>query len=181
MTNSKTYGERFAQAIREYLTANSLKSLGGINAKILAELAQDFHDKNTAVVKRQIRMADEGEWVKELEADPLFRGIDVKQELGKMQWWCKQNDAMPTRRRFTKWLMRALNDGKLTRSYDGSTSKPPKPIPPPPRYSLDKPVPGWPLILRNQLDYPEAETDALCASDWHDLPVPVREKIIHAA
>ncbi len=183
MTRAETYGHRFSVAVAEYLKANNLSSLGKINGRILAELAQGFHDNEKKVAKRTVRLALEGDWVTELEKEPLFQGIDVKQELGKMQWWCKQNNAVATRRRFTKWLMRALNDGKVTRNYDGATSRKAKPQPPKPRYTLETPVAGWPLIIRSVIDLgiPDSVVDGLCAMDWHELPTDVREKIIRAA
>ncbi len=39
-----TYGESFAAAVREYLAANRLASLGQINGKMLADLADRFHE-----------------------------------------------------------------------------------------------------------------------------------------
>ncbi len=181
MTRAETYGHRFSMAVADYLKTNGLKSLGQINGRILAELAQDFNEKDKLAAKRVLKMADEEEWLKTIEADPIMRCLDVRQELGKMKFWCKQNNADPTRRRFTKWLMKAINDGKVQRAYDGATSRPTRPQPPKPKYSLETPVPSWPMLLRNYIPLSLEETERLCALDWHELPVTIREKIIQAA
>ncbi len=55
---SANYGEQFTFAVREYLQANGLKSLGQINAKVLADIAQRFHEKFMgAQKKRKVRPA----------------------------------------------------------------------------------------------------------------------------
>jgi len=46
------------------------------------------------------------EYLKALAADPTYRGIDVKFELGKMSRWCETNRKQPTRKRFVNWLNR---------------------------------------------------------------------------
>ncbi len=179
MTRAETYGHRFSLAVAEYLKVNSLLSLGKINARILADIAQQFHDNEKKVVKRTLKMATEEEWIKGIEADPAMQGIDVRQELGRAKFWCKSRNRQCTQKFFENWLLKA--EKTVVRSYDGATSKPAKPQPPKPRYTLETPVPGWPLILRNYLQTPEPLADVLCEKDWHDLPVDVREKIIHAA
>lgn len=179
MTRAETYGHRFSLAVAEYLKQNSLLSLGKINARILADIAQQFHDNEKKVVKRAVKLASDEEWLKGIEADPAMAGVDVRQELGKAQFWCKSRQRQCTRKFFENWLLKA--EKTIVRSYDGATSKPAKPQPPKPRYTLDTPVPGWPLILRNYLNYSEPLADQLCACDWSDLPVDVRTKIIQAA
>ncbi len=179
MTRAETYGHRFSLAVAEYLKENSLLSLGKINARILAEIAQSFHDNEKKVVKRAVKLASDEEWLKGIEADPAMQGCDVRQELGKAQFWCKSRQRQCTRKFFENWLLKA--EKTVVRSYDGATSKPAKPVPPPPRYTLETPVQGWPMLLRNYIPLPADETERLCALDWHELPVTVREKIIHAA
>jgi hypothetical protein len=49
---------------------------------------------------------DEG-WLKSLEADPAYSGINIRGELGKMNRWCEANRRQATRRRFINWLNRA--------------------------------------------------------------------------
>lgn len=183
MTRAETYGHRFTLAVAEYLKANSLLSLGKINARILADIAQQFHDNEKKVVKRKVQLASEEEWLKEIEADPAMAALDVRKELGMAQFWCKPRNRQCTRKFFLEtWLMRALKDSKTVgRSYDGATSKPAKPQPPKPRYTLDTPVPSWPMLLRNYITLSPEETDRLCLLDWDQLPVDVRTKIIQVA
>ena len=47
------------------------------------------------------------DWLKELESDPTYSGIDVRTEYGKMLNWCKVRKKQPTRRRFINWLNNA--------------------------------------------------------------------------
>lgn len=174
------YGEQFTFAVREYLVANKLTSLGQINAKLLADLAQRFHEKFMAAKKTVRRKESEEEWLRGIEADPAMAGLDVRQELGKCQFWCKQHGLIASRARFTNWLLKA--DRKVGFTYDGASSRP-KPIPHKPVYSVEIPVPGWAMLLRYQSDtgMSEAELDRVCALDWHELPVDLREKIIRVA
>ncbi len=179
MTRAETYGHRFSMAVAEFLTANGLKSLGQINGRVLAEIAQRFHDNEKKVVKRAVKLASDEEWLKGIEADPAMEGIDVRRELGKAQFWCKSNQRECTRKFFEKWLLKA--EKTVIRNYDGATSKPAKPQPPKPKYTLETPVPSWPMIVRNYIPLPPDETERLCELDWDQLPVDVRTKIIEAA
>ncbi len=47
------------------------------------------------------------EWLANLEADPALKGINVKQEIGRAQFWCRQNKRVPTRRFLVNWLGKA--------------------------------------------------------------------------
>jgi transcriptional regulator of met regulon len=47
------------------------------------------------------------DWLKELEADKTYAGIDVRREYGKMLNWCKLRSKKPTQRRFVNWLNNA--------------------------------------------------------------------------
>jgi hypothetical protein len=51
------------------------------------------------------------DWLKELEADTTYKGINVRQEYGKMLNWCKIRKKKPTQRRFINWINNA--DPKL--------------------------------------------------------------------
>ncbi len=44
------------------------------------------------------------DWLKELEANKTYAGIDVRREYGKMLTWCKVRRKQPTKRRFVNWL-----------------------------------------------------------------------------
>lgn len=174
------YGDRFVLAVREYLHANGFTRLGQINAKILAEIAQRFHDKNAAAVKTKRKLECEEDWLLSLEADPAMQGVDVRRELGRAQYWCKQNRRVCTRPFFSNWLLKAEKTVNFT--YDGASSRPVKVAPPKPTLTADAPVAGWPLILRNEVSGIDAsQVDAFCAADWSDLPKQIRETIIKFA
>jgi len=44
------------------------------------------------------------DWLKELESDSTYKGVNVRQEYGKMLNWCKVRRKKPTQRRFVNWL-----------------------------------------------------------------------------
>ncbi len=44
------------------------------------------------------------DWLKELEADKTYQGIDVRREYGKMLTWCNVRKKQPTKRRFVNWI-----------------------------------------------------------------------------
>jgi len=180
MSPNESYGSRFAQAVGQYLQENNLSSLGKISGRILAELAQRFHDNERKVKRQKVKLASEEEWVKEIESDPVMKGIDVRQELGKCQFWCKTNRKVCTRKLFTNWLLKC--DRAVGSSYDGATSRP-KIEQPRRNYGVNTIVPGWAMLLRTvpELNFSNDEIDAYCALEWEELPVPVREKIVKVA
>ncbi len=73
--------------------------------------------KQAEAVSRSIKQEKEGangsrpqsveDWLKELEADKTYQGIDVRREYGKMLNWCKLRSKKPTQRRFINWLNNA--------------------------------------------------------------------------
>ncbi len=44
------------------------------------------------------------DWLKELESDKTYQGIDVRREYGKMLAWCNVRRKQPTKRRFINWI-----------------------------------------------------------------------------
>ncbi len=47
------------------------------------------------------------DWLKELEGNKTYTGIDVRREYGKMLAWCNVRGKQPTKRRFVNWLNQA--------------------------------------------------------------------------
>lgn len=47
------------------------------------------------------------DWLKELESDPTYKGVNVRTEYGKMLNWCKVRKKQPTQRRFINWINNA--------------------------------------------------------------------------
>lgn len=56
--------------------------------------------------KRQSEMSDE-EWIRSLEQEEALRGVDIRREIARCQFWCKQNRRMATRRTIVNWLNKA--------------------------------------------------------------------------
>ncbi len=54
----RPYGDNFVLAVRKYLNDNSLKSLGQINAEVLADIAQRFQDHWALQQKSRKRSGD---------------------------------------------------------------------------------------------------------------------------
>lgn len=52
-------------------------------------------------------LANDEDWLKTLEADPTYTGIEIRKELGKMQQWCLLKRKQPSRSRFLNWIGRA--------------------------------------------------------------------------
>ncbi len=182
MNSPTTYGERFSASVGEYLKANNLTSLGKISGRILGELAQRFHDNERKVKKQKVRLASEEEWLKEIESEPAMKGIDVRQELGRCQFYCKNNNRICTRKTFTNWLLNPLTQKAVLASYDGATSRP-KPAYVKPHYDVTTIVPCWAMLLRTvpEMNFTNEEIEAYCALEWEELPVPVRDKIVRVA
>ena|SRR5215471_6350506 len=78
------------------------------------------------------------DWIKELQTDKTYQGIDVQREYGKMLNWCKIRNRTPTKRRFVNWLNNLDSPvGHLSRT------------------TINKPQPdGWITWLRSK--YPDA-------------------------
>lgn len=64
------------------------------------------------------------DWLKSLEADKTYAGINVREQYGKMLRWCDVNKKQPTQRRFVNWLNRT--DRPMTGTY--STPKQRAPV-----------------------------------------------------
>lgn len=67
----------------------------------------EIQKAKTSKPAKKPNLANDETWLKELEADPTYTGIDIRQELGKMQQWCKLKGKQPTRMRFLNWIGRA--------------------------------------------------------------------------
>jgi hypothetical protein len=77
---------------------------------------------------RSPRLPDD-EWIQSFENDPTYNGLNIRQELGKMQRWCETNRKQPSRMRFVNWLNRAEKPIGITgqpkpkhAAYDAATA-----------------------------------------------------------
>jgi hypothetical protein len=62
------------------------------------------------------------EWIKSLESNPLYDGIDVRKELGKATMWASVRGVGVTQRRFINWLARAMQDRPMRVTGIGQSS-----------------------------------------------------------
>ena len=113
--------------------------------------------------KKTMPKASDEDWLKELEANPAYRGIDIRRELGKAQAWASVRGVGVSQRRFVNWLNKAMTDRPLT-MVGGNFS-------PRPQQSQSEPA-GWREWV------PENSTDASNADKpWSALD-PVAQKYI---
>lgn len=70
--------------------------------------------------KAKVSLMSEEEWIESLERDPAMAGVDVRREIGKCQFWCRNNEKVATRRRIVVWLGRC--DRSVKASQDGRSS-----------------------------------------------------------
>jgi hypothetical protein len=56
--------------------------------------------------KKEKKILSDEDWIKTLEDNPIYEGIEVRVLHGKMLVWCTNNGKKPTRRRFVNWLNR---------------------------------------------------------------------------
>lgn len=81
--------------------------------------------------KRQSEMTDE-EWIQSLETEEALRGVEVRREIAKCQFWCKQNRRIATRRTIVNWLNKAervVNLKAQGAQYATGLKQPPAPGP----------------------------------------------------
>ncbi len=69
--------------------------------------ADTYSDSNKKEGANGSRPQSVEDWLKELEADKTYAGIDVRREYGKMLAWCNVRNKQPTKRRFVNWLNQA--------------------------------------------------------------------------
>ena len=63
--------------------------------------------------KKALPKATDEDWLKELEANPAYAGIDIRRELGKAQAWASVRGVGVSQRRFINWLNKAMTDRPL--------------------------------------------------------------------
>ena len=133
----------------------------------VAEFIAAWHASNDPKkVKRVVKQTDD-EWIEGLQADPLFAGVDVRKELGKAQFWCRENGRQCTRKFFTNWLNKA--DRNL--AANGTTTRKPVAVNAEPvgwlvwmranrpdwiRFIQEKeghPLPSWPCLSADERNY----------------------------
>ena len=104
--------------------------------------------------KKAVELGD-AEWVQMLEGEPSLAGVNIKMEINKCQFWCKQNKKQPTRRRITNWLNRAerVVDLKASGATYANGLRPVPPMPPEPNFWREV----FPDFIHVQKKWPEIE------------------------
>lgn len=101
-----TFGEKCAEAVRDYLQRNGIKQ-SQLTGALLAELIDRVKKQEDEAGKRKKQLATEENWLREIEADPALAGVNVRKELAKAQFWCRHNNRACTRRFFVNWVNKA--------------------------------------------------------------------------
>lgn len=85
------------------------------NPTLLSSSSSSFSSSEEEEKKKGSRSTSErsrrktqcdGDWLKELQENPAYQGIDVNRLYGKMVAWCKEKNKQPTRLRLLNWLNR---------------------------------------------------------------------------
>jgi hypothetical protein len=111
-------------------------------------------------------MSDE-EWITDLEREPSLAGVDIRREIGKAQFWAKQNTRKPTRRFLINWLNKAerIVGASFARDSSRKLTSPDVYVEPT----------GWEIHAETL--FPGVD---ITARKWADLPTDARAKIIKA-
>jgi hypothetical protein len=98
--------------------------------------------------KKVLPKASDDDWLKELEANPAYAGIDIRRELGKAQAWASVRGVGVSQRRFVNWLNKAMTDRPLgLATGQSSFNRPQAPKP-------DEPA-GWREWVRENSTNPD--------------------------
>lgn len=90
------------------------------SAIVNAAFESECKARKPAKPKPASKMTD-AEWLESLEAEPSLKGVDVKRELGKAEFWIKHNAGRKfTRKFFLSWLSKA--ERTITESGAGRSS-----------------------------------------------------------
>ncbi|HQQ88584.1 MAG TPA: hypothetical protein PLA72_11345 [Smithellaceae bacterium] len=74
--------------------------------------------------KKEKNVLSDEDWLKTLEENPVYSGIEVRAVYGKMLVWCQQKGKKPTRLRFVNWLNR---EDRVVAPIPGNGVRPKKP------------------------------------------------------
>lgn len=183
-----TYGESFVSAVRDYLAANKIVSLGGINSTILGDLAQRHHDhwqalnkpvKAPRTPKPPSDALSDAEWLKSLSESPANRGVDMQGEYEKAQFWVREQVGRRfTRRFFVQWLLKA---DRILPTHDAvptSTSQPKSAL------NMLYSTPTFDFCRVIALKWPRDQFPDRPAYEemaWKEIPLTVRQEVLRVA
>jgi len=78
---------------------------------------------------------DDAAWIASLEKEPALAGVNIRLEISKCDFWCRNNKKPRTRRRIINWLMKAerVMDAKALGGTYANGLRPLPPAPPEPQ------------------------------------------------
>jgi len=109
--------EAYRKRLNPIIAKESIINIYGLTAEGTYKSAEETNEPpekggnkpqtklNQTKLKKKEPQSDE-EWLKALEENPVYRGLEVRTLYGKMLVWCENNGKKPTRRRFVNWLNR---------------------------------------------------------------------------
>lgn len=119
------------QELSDEYTQKGLKKMSGQtpdSCRDKVTIEEEVEEDNRKEKKEKKLPLSEDEWLKTLEDNPIYEGIDVRVLYGKMLVWCETYGKKPTRRRLVNWLNREDKPLKGS-SGNGQTKKKPEHLP----------------------------------------------------
>ena len=117
ISKGKAFQEAFSKAFTEAFTKAALKPLGTewVNRQPKPKpKPKPKEDKSLPVQKPQRIAAPDAVWIQELKDNPIYTGIDIDLQLRKCMGWCEPRHLTVSRKRFTNWLVRAMDDKPIS-------------------------------------------------------------------
>ncbi len=159
-----------AETLRRLLLDAKQTNNGQLTQELWLSVTQRFLDDNWTNRKAKVAPttstgvgSSDTEWIVYLESLPHLKGIDVRKEIGKCQFWCSVNNRKPTRRMVANWLNSDRCERSLNYNAQGQSSFAPKaPVGP------QEPV-GW------REEFPES-----IYKTWADMPADTRRHVAEA-
>jgi len=168
-----SYGEEFVGAVANYLKQHGLTSLGKLNRVTLAQIADEHYFQLKERERIEGSILTDSEWIAKIKAEPLFAGIDISAEHMKADLWCRTNQKGCTRKFFSDWLGRSLNNKPI--------SLPPPQPKPTHRDPYAEPKYDWRSVVKQKWPIEEYPARDLWENgDWKLISKSHRELIINA-
>lgn len=118
------------QELSDEYTQKGLKKISGQTPDLCRDkvtIEEEVEEDKEEKKKEKKPPVSDNEWIKTLEDNPIYSGLEVRVLYGKMIVWCENNGKKPTRRRFVNWLNR--EDKPLQAQQSGNGRLKPKPLP----------------------------------------------------
>ena len=127
-TTQQTVGQTPESKVKESKVKESKKENTGIPDSATGKPAtSDAPKGKPKTTSRRVQPMVDEDFLKALEINPAFKGIDIRKEYGKMQAWFltpRGHGKQPTRTRFLNWLNRA-EPTERKGNANGSTNQKP--------------------------------------------------------